>query len=54
MKNLGPAHVPALVERGCHGPTNTQLLALLRDYAIQKRWPWNREGGGYKDGDQRR
>ena len=42
--NLGP--VPATVARGFHGPPNTLLLALLRYYATQKRWPWNREGGG--------
>ena len=38
--------MPAPVAQGCHGPTNTQLLALLRDYATQKIWPWNREGEG--------
>ena len=47
--------MPAPMAWGCHGPTNTQLLALLRDYATQKIWPWNREGGWEdKNGDQRR
>ena len=33
--------------RGAGSPRTNQtlLLALLRDYATQKRWPWNREGG---------
>ena len=50
--NLGS--VPAPMARGCHGPHNTLLLALWRNYATQKRWPGNREGGGGedKDGDQ--
>ena len=34
--------------RGAGSPRTAQslLLALLRDYATQKRWPWTREGGG--------
>ena len=40
--------------RGHHGPFNNTANFPLRDYATQKRWPCNREGGGDKGGYQKR
>ena len=37
-----------------HGPFNNTANCPLRDYATQKRWSWNREGGEDKERDQRR